>query len=91
MVCTILADYEADPLDGPLEVDVKVFPPDNRRRDIDNVLKSLLDAIEHGGVIHDDSQIADLRARKLAPMARGKVIVKIRKIEDRDAKNSNEM
>ena len=36
------------PLTGKLVVDVEVFPPDNRRRDIDNVQKALLDALEHG-------------------------------------------
>ncbi len=36
----------------------------NRRWDIDNRLKSLLDCLELGGVIDDDSQIWGLQARK---------------------------
>jgi len=52
-VMAILAAFHIRPLAGNLAVHVKVFPPDRRRRDIDNVLKSLLDALEHGGAFHD--------------------------------------
>lgn len=48
------------PLDGPLTVHVALFPPDNRKRDIDNVLKPLLDACEHAGCFENDNQIAEL-------------------------------
>nr|BDD45928.1 crossover junction endodeoxyribonuclease rusA [Pseudomonadaceae bacterium] len=88
-VCSILADYGVEPLAGPLEIGIRVHPPDRRRRDVDNVLKSLLDALEHGGAYHDDSQIADLRARMLAPVAGGKVVVRLQRIEEKDAKDSN--
>ena len=33
------------PLLGPLAVQVDIFPPDHRRRDIDNVQKALLDVL----------------------------------------------
>jgi Holliday junction resolvase RusA-like endonuclease len=90
-VCSILAGRKFEPLLGPLEVNVTVYPPDRRRRDIDNVLKSLLDSLEHGGAFHDDGQIVDLRARKLNPIPGGKVVVQIKGTEDRDAENPNDM
>lgn len=46
---------------GPVEVEIEAFRPDNRRRDIDNVLKASLDALTHAKVWEDDSQIHDLR------------------------------
>ena len=49
------------PLVGRLALTVEAFPPDQRRRDLDNVLKALLDALQHGGAFKDDSQIDDLR------------------------------
>lgn len=70
------------PLLGPLRVEVWVYPPDRRRRDLDNVLKSLLDALAHGGAYLDDSQIDDLRVRR-GPVwpAGGGVLVRIWKAE----------
>lgn len=46
---------------GRLAVTILAFPPDKRRRDLDNILKALLDSITHAGVIEDDSLIDDLR------------------------------
>ena len=43
-----------------LTVKVEAYPPDRRRRDLDNLLKSTLDALMHAGLIPDDSQIDDL-------------------------------
>jgi len=40
------------------------FPPDRRRRDLDNLLKSVLDALEHAGVYADDSQVDLLVVRR---------------------------
>lgn len=47
-------------LNTRLEVSVTAYPPDNRRRDLDNVLKALLDGMQHAGVYQDDSQIDHL-------------------------------
>jgi crossover junction endodeoxyribonuclease RusA len=48
------------PLEGRLAVHIALFPPDKRKRDVDNVLKSLLDACEHAGCYENDSQIDEL-------------------------------
>jgi crossover junction endodeoxyribonuclease RusA len=42
---------------GRLAVFIRLHPPDRRRRDIDNTIKPLLDALQHGGLFNDDSQI----------------------------------
>lgn len=49
------------PMAGRLQVLITACPPDRRRRDLDNMLKALLDALTHGGAWDDDSQIDDLR------------------------------
>jgi crossover junction endodeoxyribonuclease RusA len=77
-VLAILAARGVRRMAGRLAVQVAVFPPDNRRRDIDNVQKALFDALEHGGAYHDDSQIVRLSIEKGDPIAGGKTLVRIR-------------
>ena len=71
-VCSALAARlgRDPPLTGRLAVHVTVCPPDRRRRDLDNVQKALLDALEHGGVYRDDAQI-DLLVVERGPVTPG--------------------
>ena len=78
-VCDHLAAARVQPLDGPLSVEVDVFPPDRRRRDLDNLLKSLLDALQHGNAYHDDSQINRIVIERKDVAPGGKVTVRIRR------------
>jgi Holliday junction resolvase RusA-like endonuclease len=73
----ILALTECDMMLGPLVVTIAVYPPDRMRRDVDNILKGLLDAMQHGGAYEDDSQIVELHVRKHAPDKPGRVEVEI--------------
>ena len=65
------------PLDGELCIAIALYPPDRRRRDCDNTLKALFDAIGHGGGYHDDSQIVWLITIKAEVVAGGKALVRI--------------
>jgi crossover junction endodeoxyribonuclease RusA len=57
-----------------LSVSIIAYPPDRRRRDLDNILKSLLDSCTHAGLWLDDSQIARLTiSRSPIPEAGGRV------------------
>jgi len=76
-VCSILAAAGVRPLSGPIVIHIEVYPPDRRRRDLDNILKGTLDALEHGGAYEDDSQIVRLIAEKRAPVPKGKAVVRI--------------
>lgn len=77
-VMAILAARGVEPLAGPLAVEVEIHPPDHRRRDIDNVQKALLDALQHGGAYLDDSQVVRLAIVKREPVDGGKTLVRIR-------------
>lgn len=46
---------------GRLSVSIVLHQGDRRARDIDNVLKALLDSLSHAGVYNDDSQIDEIK------------------------------
>ena len=67
----------ADGVGGPLSVRVHAFPPDRRRRDLDNLQKALLDAVVAAGVIEDDSNIDELQVVRGKVQSGGMVWVRI--------------
>lgn len=64
-----------------LSIYIDASPPDKRKRDLDNVLKSLLDALQHGGLYPDDSQIDRLSIERKSGF-NGIVRVTVRKIKE---------
>lgn len=69
------------PLQGRLRFEMKLMPPDNRRRDLDNTLKALLDALQHANVYEDDSQIDELHVVRGTIIEGGSVEVIISVLE----------
>ncbi len=70
-------DAQVQTMDGRLAVHVAIWPPDNRKRDVDNILKPLLDAMEHAGVYENDSQIDELHIIRREPVKGGSCSVVI--------------
>lgn len=60
-LCLMQHGIKTYALEQDLRVEIEVYPPDRRKRDLDNLLKSLLDSLTHAEVWKDDSQISDLR------------------------------
>ena len=57
-VCALLGGGPRQPpAGGRIALAMDAFPPDRRRRDLDNIQKPVLDALEHAGIYEDDSQI----------------------------------
>lgn len=50
-------------------------PPDRRRRDLDNLLKAVLDALQAAAVYDDDGQIDDIRITRGEVVAAGSLVI----------------
>ena len=47
-----------------ISLDIVLYPPDRRKRDLDNYLKGLMDAITHTGLWGDDSYVDQLNVSR---------------------------
>jgi crossover junction endodeoxyribonuclease RusA len=79
-VCSALADTTYHVPEKALAVKIKAYPPDRRKRDVDNIQKPLLDALEKAGIYQNDCQIKLLTTQMLGPVPGGRVVVTIRRI-----------
>ena len=61
---------------------ISVYPPDRRRRDLDNILKALLDALQHAGALEDDSQLDQILLVRKGVVAEGKVVVRLQRASE---------
>jgi len=60
-----------------LGIEILVYPPDDRCRDIDNILKGVLDSLVSCGLMLDDEQIDDLRVIRCDKVKGGKINVRL--------------
>jgi len=72
--------WRGKPMRGEVAVLLVLHPPDRRRRDLDNLLKAVLDALVHAGVLQDDSQVAELHAVRREARRPGSVCVRVERL-----------
>ena len=65
------------PRSGRVALAMDAFPPDRRRRDLDNTLKAICDSVQHAGVYEDDSQIDLLTVRRRRVRKGGMVVIDV--------------
>ena len=69
---------EADRWWGNVYLKIGALPPDRRKRDVDNILKCLLDSIERSRVVFfGDFQIGNLHVERGAPVRAGLVMIEL--------------
>jgi crossover junction endodeoxyribonuclease RusA len=76
----VLIQRGAKHYQGKVKMTIEAWRPDERKRDLDNLLKAPLDALTHAGVYMDDQLIVDLRIY-WADEKGGKLKVKIEEIK----------
>lgn len=64
IVCTQAFVKRIKTITVPIAVTLNIYPPDKRKRDIDNINKALFDALEHAKVYDNDCQIKSLYSYK---------------------------
>lgn len=79
-VLASVTEQGAPRLKGRVRITAIAHPPDRRRRDLDNLWKSVLDSLTHARVIEDDSLIDDLRIARAEPAKPGHLIVTVEAI-----------
>lgn len=72
-----MSSYDYATLKDRLSVEITLYPPDRRKRDLDNYLKGTLDALTHAGLWEDDSQIDTLSIQRGLVVKNGYVDVSI--------------
>jgi len=65
-----------------LKVKIWVYPPDKRRRDLDNICKCVLDSVQKAGIIDDDYNIDCLILERREVVSKGRIILEIRELAD---------
>lgn len=65
-------------VDDLIQITVIAHPPDNRKRDLDNIFKVLADALQDAGVYENDFQIKRIFMEMREKQSMGKVIVNLK-------------
>lgn len=65
------------PITGDISLQLVLFPPTAHRRDLDNFIKAIQDALTHAGIWNDDSQVKHLDIEWGEKVAGGKSVVTI--------------
>jgi len=78
-VCALLGGGgpRKPPAGGRIALAMDAFPPDRRRRDIDNIAKPVLDVLQHAGIYEDDSQVDLLLTCRREPVQGGRLEVRL--------------
>lgn len=68
-------------LQGRLSIKLDVYPPDRRKRDLDNLLKATLDALEAANIFEDDNQIDEIHMIRKEIVKGGKIMISLEEIK----------
>ena len=84
----VWSEQQAHKLADRLSVSILCYPPDRRRRDLDNILKAALDALVFAGVMLDDSQIDRLAIERCSVQAPGRLEITLERLTNGSNENA---
>lgn len=65
----------------PISLQIWVYPPDRRKRDISNIIKIVEDSLQDAGIYDDDFQIGLLVVERGKILKNGKITIMIEEID----------
>ncbi len=68
-----------------INLSIQVFPPDNRKMDLDNCLKVVLDALQYAGLFNNDNQVDGLYVRRCEIVENGRLDIVVKELQAEDA------
>jgi len=80
-VWALCAQQKIKMLRGTVSITIQAYPPDRRKRDLDNLFKMILDSLQKAFIIEEDSLVYHLAITKHAPMSPGRVEINLEKYE----------
>lgn len=86
-MAVLLRNHDYGTMTGRIRADLWVYEPNKRRRDINNLTKSLFDALQMCHVFQDDAQIDETHIYRCECHPNGKVrlrLVEIKETDDRE-------
>ena len=90
IVTSLVKQTAFKPFQDKIALYAVFYPPDNRRRDLDNVGgKVLLDSLQAAGLFKDDSQIKRIHLEMHEPLAGGMCFVKLEDLDEAKWKINN--
>lgn len=76
-VAAELDKHDLAAINADVAISLDMYPPDKRVRDVDNIQKPLLDALQSCGLLVNDSQVCLLVTARRKPRKGGRVIATI--------------
>ena len=77
-VAALVMARRIKPLHGRLHCSIVAFPPDRRARDLDNLIKPVLDALQRAGCFTDDEAFDSIDITRVQGPERGIISVTVR-------------
>lgn len=72
------------PFEGPVEIKIEIYFPDNRPRDLDNLPKGIFDSLVGAGLIKDDNRkiIRKYSIEEKGVIKNGRTILRIKSLDN---------
>jgi len=74
--------FKTIPLEVKLRMEIEMYPPDRRGRDVDNYQKPILDSLEKAKFYENDRQVKELESKMKAMVPGGGLIIRVFKLKD---------